>query len=253
MGQAGARARAHIRLVAVWRATAMQCRQSINGTLAARQSHRRPVRCVTGYIWRAEASRGKRTVRVQKAISWFESRHPHHSVEDRTSLHFLTPQNGHFLGKRERLSARKGNFGSNSQSQRLNDAQKAPYLWAFSHGVTKNRETGLVGWRASADRTSLHPPFPANREFYREFRRVDGFAGPRRAEFQRIIGLFSTIPWNQEQGNLRCEQGLIIKEHGLARCRTPAGQSTTLLSRDVCFTPKADMRRRLAAMSALCQ
>jgi hypothetical protein len=38
---------------------------------------------------------------------------PHHSVEDRTSLHFLTPQNGHFLGKRERLSAPKGNFGSN--------------------------------------------------------------------------------------------------------------------------------------------
>ncbi len=39
--------------------------------------------------------------------------HPHHSVEDRTCLRFLTLQNGHFLGKRERISTRFSLRGPN--------------------------------------------------------------------------------------------------------------------------------------------
>ena len=130
------------------------------------------------------------------------------------------------------------------ESRNLRDRtarRKSPFAGFPARFADKNWETRLVGWRASADRTSLRPPFPANREFYREFRRVDGFAGTPRAEFQQIIGLFSAIPWNQEQGNLRCEQGLIIQEHGPARCRTPAGQSTTPLKPRRLLYPKADI------------
>ena len=78
-----------------------------------------------------------------------ESRHPHHSVEDRTSLHFLTLQNGHFLGKCERLSAPKGNFGSNPGISETERRAKCPvFAGLFARSVEENRETGLVGWGA---------------------------------------------------------------------------------------------------------
>ena len=78
------------------------------------------------------------------------------------------------LGKRERLSQPKsGILVRIPETQRLKTREK-PRICGLSGAFVpaRNRETGLVGWRASADRTSLRPPFPANREFYREFRRV---------------------------------------------------------------------------------
>jgi hypothetical protein len=54
-----------------------------------------------------------------------------HSVQYRTSLHFLTPQNGHFLGKRERLSGQIGILVRLLESQRPQNTQKAPYSWAY--------------------------------------------------------------------------------------------------------------------------
>jgi hypothetical protein len=69
-----------------------------------------------------------------------ESRHHLHSVEDRTSLHFLTLQNGHFLGKRERLSTPKGILVRIPESQRLNDARNAPYLQGFSPVLSRKIE-----------------------------------------------------------------------------------------------------------------
>ena len=83
-----------------------------------------------------------------------------------------------------------------------------------------------VGWRASADRTSLRPPFPANREFYREFRRSARLCRHSQCRFPTDHRGFWRIPWNQEQGNLPYEQGLISPEHRSENYRAPTmGQS----------------------------
>jgi hypothetical protein len=75
--------------------------------------------------------------------------HPHHSVEDRTSLHFLTLQNGHFLGKRERLSGQTWKIGPNSGTLETKERARHPVFAGFlAYSAHKNRETGLVGWGA---------------------------------------------------------------------------------------------------------
>jgi hypothetical protein len=85
----------------------------------------------------------------------------------------------------------KREFWFESRNSETDRRAKIPvFAGLMGHRGAKNRETGLVGWRASADRTSLRPQFPANREFYREIRKVFGFAGTARANFQQIIRLF---------------------------------------------------------------
>ena len=70
-----------------------------------------------------------------------------HAVEVRTSLHFLTPQNGHFLGKRERLFGQLGNSGSNPGISETEERAKSPVFAGFlTHSAKDNWETGLVGW-----------------------------------------------------------------------------------------------------------
>ena len=159
--------------------------------------------------------------RSQNVISRFESCHPHHSVEDRTSLHFLTPQNGHFLGKRERLSARKGNFGSNPGISETERSAKSPVLAAiFAHCGAKNRETRLVGWRASADRTSLRPLFPANREINREFCKIRLTSAVLAPSGRVNSATCSQIPYALEQGNIFTEQGILAQEQGISPAKT---------------------------------
>jgi len=155
----------------------------------------------------------------KKGIPRFESRHPHHAVEDRTSLHFLTPQNGHFLGKRERLSAPKWSFGSNPGTSETERRANSPvFAGFFAHSANENRETGLVGWRSSADRTSLRPDFPTNREFYREFCNFRRIEVPARTNSLGICWLLGSIPYDSEQGNFYREQGLQVSEHGNMAC-----------------------------------
>jgi hypothetical protein len=60
----------------------------------------------------------------------------------------LTLQNGHFLGKRERLSAPKGNFGSNPGTPETERRAKSPYLWASLRTVTRKIER--LDWLAEA-------------------------------------------------------------------------------------------------------
>jgi hypothetical protein len=87
--------------------------------------------------------------RTRNGISGFESRHPHHSVRHRTSLHFLTPQNDHFLGKRERLPGRFGSFGSNLGIPETEGRTKSPGFAGFSqHSASQILETALAGWGA---------------------------------------------------------------------------------------------------------
>ena len=70
-----------------------------------------------------------------------------HSVEDRTTLHFLTLQKGHVLGKRERLCAPKGIFGSNPGiSETVGRAEIPVFAGLLGHYSAKNQETGRVGW-----------------------------------------------------------------------------------------------------------
>ena len=69
------------------------------------------------------------------------------SVQVRTSLHFLTPQNCHFLRKRERLFAPNGNVSSNpeiSETERRAKSREFADFIACPVGA-KRRETGLVG------------------------------------------------------------------------------------------------------------
>jgi hypothetical protein len=72
--------------------------------------------------WNAVSSRST------KRNSTVRSPSGHHSVEDRAGLHLLTLQNGHFLGKRERLLHQREILVRILESRRLRDAQKPPYL-----------------------------------------------------------------------------------------------------------------------------
>jgi hypothetical protein len=62
---------------------------------------------------------------------------------------FLTPRNGHCLGKRERLFDQIGNFGSNPGTSETRELAKSPVFVGFSNtSINENRETGLAGWRS---------------------------------------------------------------------------------------------------------
>lgn len=75
--------------------------------------------------------------------------------EDRPVSTLLTLQNGHFL-ENARLSAPKGSFGSNpGNSETKRRAKSHAFAGFLANSGAKNRETGLLGWRASVDRTSL--------------------------------------------------------------------------------------------------
>ena len=68
-------------------------------------------------------------------------------MEDRTSLHFLDSANGHFLGKRERLCAPKGNFGSNPGNSETVGREESPvFAGLLGHCSAKKQETALAGW-----------------------------------------------------------------------------------------------------------
>jgi hypothetical protein len=74
----------------------------------------------------------------------------------------------------------------------------------------------MSGWRRSADRTRLQRQFPANREFYREFRQNN--AGyPSRRNSPLIAGTCQQIPCAHEQGIFLREQGCFWEEAG--RCQ----------------------------------
>ena len=56
---------------------------------------------------------------------------------------------------------------------RLEAECKSPLLAALSRTPRDiGTKAGLRGWRCSANRAGLPPKFPANREFYREFREI---------------------------------------------------------------------------------
>jgi hypothetical protein len=73
--------------------------------------------------------------------------------------------------------------------------------------VSPDAETGLVGWRRSPDRTCLHNHFPANREFYREFRIFRDFSSIESLESPVVQGLSKQIPYVTEQGNSSVDEG----------------------------------------------
>ncbi len=96
------------------------------------------------------------------------------------------------------LAHRDGPCGSLMRRRCILSPQKPPKR-ARKRGAVRGpslsaKQGGLVGWRHSADRTSLRSHFSANREFYREFckfREVEAIAG---ADSQRFIVISSQIP-----------------------------------------------------------
>jgi hypothetical protein len=70
-----------------------------------------------------------------------------HAVEERTSLHFPTPQNGNFLRVRRRLSAKNSNFGLIPEAPETGQRAKSIALARFFDASTgQNRETRLGDW-----------------------------------------------------------------------------------------------------------
>jgi hypothetical protein len=88
-------------------------------------------------------------------------------------------------------------------------------LWAFSR--VDQARIGQAGWRRSADRTGLRPQFPANREFYREFRRFRLAITIAVANLRANSVACGYIPCAREQGNILRDQGMILQEQGLLR------------------------------------
>jgi len=124
-------------------------------TLARYLCRRSETKWIAISIWEVGLLRWNAFAHAHRKNRWLdagpntslESRHPHYSVEDRTSLHFLTLQNGHFLGKRERLCAPKGNFGSNPGiSETVGRAESPVFAGLLGHCSAKKQETGRVGW-----------------------------------------------------------------------------------------------------------
>jgi hypothetical protein len=77
-------------------------------------------------------------------------------VEDRTSLHFATPENGNFLGNQQRFFCENGDIGSNLGSAETDRGQKTP-VFAVVMGclATLSAETGLGGWGVKIRTTKL--------------------------------------------------------------------------------------------------
>ena len=87
--------------------------------------------------------------RAENGIPRFESRYPDHAVQYRTSLHFLTPQNGHFLGNRERLFGQLGHSGSNLRISETDERTESPvFVGLLTPSLKRNGETALAGWGA---------------------------------------------------------------------------------------------------------
>ena len=119
-----------------------------------------------------------------------------------SSLRSSSPQNGNFEKSAGDLPTRK----------------KAPNrgrFRLFARPYSRDR----TGWRRSAGRTGLQSQFPANREFYREFRGMGDFIATLEADCRRITKIFGRIPWIQEQGIPGCKQGLLFPEHGSLRLK----------------------------------
>jgi hypothetical protein len=91
---------------------------------------------------------------------------------------------------------------NNSGVQRLLTRREKPRNRANYRDTNKaDVKTGLVGWRSTLDRTSLHDNFPANREFYREFRNFRDLGSMESLELPVVRGLSKQIPCATEQGN----------------------------------------------------
>ena len=70
-------------------------------------------------------------------------------VEDRTSLHSRSPQNGNLLSTDQRLLAKISNFESNSRTPETGRRAKSRARAGLSDAcASQNRETGLGGWGA---------------------------------------------------------------------------------------------------------
>ena len=105
--------------------------------------------------------------------------YPGRAVEDRTSLHAPSPQNGNFLNTDQRLLAKFPNFKSNSRTPETGRRAKSPARADLSDAcVTQNRETGLAGW-GGAIRTAKFPFQIWPLKLRANFRFLHGIAGQR--------------------------------------------------------------------------
>lgn len=85
------------------------------------------------------------------------------------NLCFATPQNGNFLGVRQRPRRRFGNFGSNPATRETQKSARSADSTGISRILTRRKIGDRTGWLAAQFRSHKSPrPFPANREFYRE-------------------------------------------------------------------------------------
>jgi hypothetical protein len=100
-----------------------------------------------------------------------------------------------------------GRFHNSGVQRPLARRQKPRNGADFAISAEADAETGLVGWRGSLDRTSLHSNFPANREFYREFRIYRDLGSMKSLERPMIRGLSKQIPYVTEQGNSSVDEG----------------------------------------------
>ena len=83
---------------------------------------------------------------------------PGHAVEDRTSLRSSSPQKRNFPIVDQRLSAKIAKFDSIKATPETDRSSKSgARAGFFVNLVDKESETGLVGWRRSADSALLCP------------------------------------------------------------------------------------------------
>jgi hypothetical protein len=117
---------------------------------------------------------------------------PASAVEHRTSLRFCV--SGNFRENGQRFLDGFWNFAPISGTLETSDAQKTVFgacqilTWRNS-----GDSSGLVGWGASADRTSLRPHSLLTGN-YRKFRRVGAFTANPGADYRRIIEILGEFP-----------------------------------------------------------
>jgi hypothetical protein len=90
----------------------------------------------------------------------------------------------------------------------------------FAISAEADAETGLVGWRRSLNRTGLHHQFPANREFYREFRKIVDTDAPEIPTSGVGAGRYTRFPHSTKQGIISAEQGILAQKQGISPTKT---------------------------------
>jgi hypothetical protein len=100
-----------------------------------------------------------------------------------------------------------GGFNNSGVQRTLTRRQKPRNGANYREANAPDEETGLVGWRRSLDRTGLHHIFPANREFYREFRIFRVLGSMESLKLPVVRWLLKQIPYATEQGISFVDEG----------------------------------------------